>query len=101
MAMLRWSLRRHVKANEVAYSIAISLCDREARWKMVLPLLCEMRRTSAGQSTVSHDTAISACGRAGRWQAASCLMQDMFELLLQVSEISCNATISAGAKGDH
>ena len=50
-----------VEANTIAYSAAISACEKAGDWARALQLLDSMANSRVEAYTITHNAAISAC----------------------------------------
>ncbi|CAJ1396020.1 unnamed protein product [Effrenium voratum] len=83
-----------VAAGTISYSSAISMCDKSAKWRHSLALLCRSM-----PNEVTYGSVISAETKGSQWKSSLCLLHDMLPRRIYLSRIGCNAAITSCEKG--
>ncbi|CAE8624179.1 unnamed protein product, partial [Polarella glacialis] len=99
LALLREASADGVELDVVAWSAAISVCEKSGRWEQALCLLPQMREQRLKPDLIVYSAAVRACARGGCWMPALALLGLMKDQALHPNIISFGAALSACAAG--
>ena len=86
-------------APQIAYSAAISACEKGQQWTLTLWLLDEMAELQVAKDLITYNAAISACRQGQQWQRALVLLGDMAVAKIEKSFLTFYVAIGACEKG--
>ena len=89
-----------LEPNVIAYSAAVSACERRQEWEQAVALLADMQRGGPAPNVVTYSAVISACEKAAQWQSAIHILAGMQQRSEKLDKIVYSAAISACEKGE-